>query len=106
MGPSQAKGVVIGEKRPREGPSSSPNKKGKIANSPKGNETASAPEPMKKAIKGGDMAYSKATPSSKPGKGSSPNLGTVLGPGASTTGSDSPHGQGKGREADLGSDSH
>ena len=34
-GPSQAKGVVIGEKCPMEGPSNSPSKKGKAADSPK-----------------------------------------------------------------------
>ena len=37
---------------------------------------------MKKATRGGDAAYSGATPSSKPGEGSSPNLGIVLRPGA------------------------
>ena len=36
VGPSQTKGVVIGKKRPREGLSSSPSKKEKAADSPKG----------------------------------------------------------------------
>ena len=62
VGPSQAKEVVIGEKCPREGPSNSPSKKGKAADSPKGKKNASAPEPKKKATRGGDAAYSEATP--------------------------------------------
>ena len=89
VGPFQAKGVVIGEKRPREGPSSSPSKKGKAADSPKEKKTASTPEPKKKASIGDDAVYSGATPSSKPGEGSSPNLGTVLGSGVSIMGSPS-----------------
>ena len=42
VGLSQDKGVVIGEKRPREDPSSSPSKKDKVTDNPKGKETASA----------------------------------------------------------------
>ena len=42
--PSPAKGVVISSK-------SSPSKKGKVSNSPKGKEVASAPKPKRKATK-------------------------------------------------------
>ena len=41
--PYLAKGVVIGEKHPRESPSGSPNKKGKSIDSSKRKEAASRP---------------------------------------------------------------
>ena len=81
------KGVVIGEKRSRDDPSSSPSKKGKPGDSPKRKEPAIAPEPKKKATRPDECP--RATTSSKPGEGSSPSLGTVLGPGASILGSPS-----------------
>ena len=75
------KGVVIGEKRSRDNPSSSPSKKGKPGDRPKGKEPAIAHEPSKKATMPDECP--KTTTSSNPGEGSSPSLGTVLGPAAS-----------------------
>ena len=46
-GSTQANGVVIGEKRPREDPSSLPNKKGKAVDSLKGKEAATTLEPKR-----------------------------------------------------------
>ena len=46
-------------------------------------------EPKKKATRAGNTANSGATPSSKPGEGISPILGTILGPRASIMGSPS-----------------
>ena len=66
--PSSANGVVIGEKHPRESPFSSPSKKGKANDSPKGKEAASAPEPKRKATKAGNATCSGATPFLKCGK--------------------------------------
>ena len=42
------KGVVIGKKCSRDDPSSSPSKKGKPGDSPKGKEPATTPEPRKR----------------------------------------------------------
>ena len=87
--PTPTKGVVISEKRLREGPSNSLSKKGRVVDSPKGKEVATAPEPKKKATRPGDAACSRAIPSPKLGDGSSPNPGTVLGPEAFIMGSPS-----------------
>ena len=96
--PTPAKGVVINEKRPREDLSSSLSKKGKAVDSPKGKKFATAPEPKKKATRPGDETCSRFTPSLKPEVGSSPSLGTVLGPGDSILGSLSRLGQTKARK--------
>ena len=81
--------MVVGEKRPREDPSNSPSKKGKVVDSPKGKEAAVTPEPKRKATKVGDATCSRAILFLKRGEGSSPYLGTVLGPKASIIGSPS-----------------
>ena len=69
VGPSPAKGVVIGEKCPRKGPSSSPSKKGKTIDRPKGKEVNSVPEPKRKTTKDGDATCSRAPLSQSAGKG-------------------------------------
>ncbi|GFZ19674.1 hypothetical protein Acr_28g0003790 [Actinidia rufa] len=84
-----AKGVVMGEKCPREDPASSPNKKGKAIDSSMGKDVATAPEAKKKATRLSDVACSRATSSPKPGEGTLTNLSTVLGLGASILGSPS-----------------
>ncbi|GFZ18491.1 hypothetical protein Acr_27g0002300 [Actinidia rufa] len=73
-GPTLAKGVVIGEKRPIDDHPSSPNEKGKAVDSPKGKETAPIPEARKKMTRPVD-AGSKST-SSNLGERSSPSLGS------------------------------
>ncbi|GFY95531.1 hypothetical protein Acr_10g0009160 [Actinidia rufa] len=88
-GPTLAKGVVIGEKRPREDLASSPSKKGKADDNSKGNEASQAPEAKKKVYRPGDVTCSKATPSPRPGEGTSTNLGTALGPSVPILGSPS-----------------
>ncbi|GFZ05309.1 hypothetical protein Acr_17g0008810 [Actinidia rufa] len=52
--PIPAKGVVIGEKQPRDDDPSSPSKKGKVVDSSKGKEAAPIPEPKKKTTRTGD----------------------------------------------------
>ncbi|GFY84513.1 hypothetical protein Acr_03g0012870 [Actinidia rufa] len=86
-GPTPSKGVVIGEKRPRDDHPSSPSKKGKAVDSPKGKKVAPVPEARKKTTRPAD-ASPKAS-SSKPREGNSPSLGTVLGPIAFILGSPS-----------------
>ena len=81
-----AKGVVIGEKRPVEEPPTSPSKKAKSGDDSKGKGQAPTPEPKKKS---GPAGHPGATTSSRPGEGSSPSLGTALGPRASILGSPS-----------------
>ena len=82
--PGPAKRVVIGEKRARESLASSPSKKGKVDDSSKGKGVDWELEGKKKAT-----SSSNATASSRPGEGTSANLGTVLGPTASILGSPS-----------------
>ncbi|PSS17535.1 Histone like [Actinidia chinensis var. chinensis] len=82
-GPTPTKKMVIGEKRSREDLTSSPNKKGTVDDSSKGKEASQAPEARKKAVRPGNLTFSKATPSSSPGDGTSTNLGTALGPSTS-----------------------
>ena len=77
--------VVIGEKRPMEEPPTSPSKKAKSGDDSKGKGQAPTPEPKKKS---GPAGHPGAT-SSRPGEGSSPSLGTALGPRASILGSPS-----------------
>ena len=84
-GPPPAKGVVIGEKRPVDEPPSSPSKKAKSGGDSKGKGQAPIPEPKKKS----GPAHHPVAPSSGPGEGSSPSLGTALGPRASILGSPS-----------------
>ena len=81
------KGVVIGEKRPMDEPSTSPSKKAKSRDDSKWKGHAPTPEPKKK--KSGPVDHPGATTSFRPGEGSSPSLGTVLGPRASILGSPS-----------------
>ncbi|GFZ05610.1 hypothetical protein Acr_17g0011820 [Actinidia rufa] len=80
------KGVVIGEKRPREDSITSPSNKGKVVECPKGNKVVPPPEAKKKVPKSSDAASTRASPILKPEEGTSANLGTVLGPRASILG--------------------
>ena len=88
-GPTPAKEVVIGEKCPREDPGSSPNKKGKAIDSPKGKGVAFASEAKKEATMPSNVTCSRATSSLKLKEGTSTNLGTGLGRKASILGSPS-----------------
>ena len=72
VGSSQAKGVVIGKKCPREDPSSSPNKKGKATDGPKGKKAASAPEPKKKATRATTRHTREPPLSQSPRRGARP----------------------------------
>ena len=81
-GPAPLKGIVIGEKRPAD-PPSSPSKKAKSGDD-KGKGQAPIPESKKKS-----GPVQPTAPASGPGEGSSPSLGTVLGPRASIMGSPS-----------------
>ncbi|GFZ15805.1 hypothetical protein Acr_25g0002140 [Actinidia rufa] len=83
-----AKGVVIGEKCPRdEVLDISPTKKGKFASDSKGKGTMSQPEAKKKATKSkatsNKIASKGAMPIMAPGKGTFANSGDVLGLNAS-----------------------
>ena len=82
-GPPPLKGIIIGEKRPADEPPSSPSKKAKSGDD-KGKGQAPIPESKKKSGPAHPIA-----PTSGPGEGSSPSLGTVLGPRASILGSPS-----------------
>ncbi|GFZ15786.1 hypothetical protein Acr_25g0001950 [Actinidia rufa] len=83
------KGVIIGEKWPGESITSSPSKKGKVDDGPKGKGVVIGPKGKKKATSSGKAPTPPATASPRPGEGSSANLGTVLGPTASMLGSPS-----------------
>ncbi|GFZ05113.1 hypothetical protein Acr_17g0006850 [Actinidia rufa] len=73
--PTLAKGVVIGEKRSREELTTSPSKKGKADDGSKGKKAAPVSEAKKKSALFGDVSCSRATPSPRPGDGTSTNLG-------------------------------
>ncbi|GFZ10805.1 hypothetical protein Acr_22g0002030 [Actinidia rufa] len=77
--PVPAKGVVIGEKWPRESITSSPSKKGKADDGSKGKGISAAPEAKKKTSASKTPTIPTAA-SPRPGEGSSANLGTVPGP--------------------------
>ncbi|GFY91071.1 hypothetical protein Acr_07g0012670 [Actinidia rufa] len=79
--------VVIGEKRSRESLASSPSKKGKVDDGSKGKGVDREPKGKKKATSLSKALTTPATASSHPGKGTSANLSTVLGPTASILGS-------------------
>ncbi|GFY87393.1 hypothetical protein Acr_05g0010320 [Actinidia rufa] len=87
--PVPVKGVVIGEKRARESITSSPSKKGKADDDSKGKGVDNGPEGKKKATSSSKAPATTAAASSRPGEGTSANLGTVLGPTASILGSPS-----------------
>ncbi|GFZ03432.1 hypothetical protein Acr_16g0000560 [Actinidia rufa] len=75
-----AKGLIIGEKRPRESITSLPSKKGKVDDGSKGKGVVIGPEGKKKATSSSKAPTPPAIASPRPGEGSSANLGTVLGP--------------------------
>ncbi|GFS36301.1 hypothetical protein Acr_00g0045210 [Actinidia rufa] len=88
------KGVVIGEKRPKEasitspnkkGSTTSPNKKGQTTDGSKGNKTTLPPEAKK--AKPRDATSTRVTPMLKPRDGILVNPVTMLGPRASILGS-------------------
>ena len=116
MGPSPAKGVVNGKKRLREGPSSSPIKKGKAADKPKGKEAASAPEPKRKTTKAGNATCSRAPFLGARGRKLSQSwhyprirglhYGHPLHNREDITGGNSSYGQGKCGKAKIGSDAY
>ncbi|GFZ16833.1 hypothetical protein Acr_26g0001030 [Actinidia rufa] len=87
--PAPAKGVVIGEKHAKESLASSPSKKSKVDDSSKGKGVNRELEGKKKVISSSNAPTTPATASSRPGEGTSANLGTVLGPMASILGSPS-----------------
>ncbi|GFS31549.1 hypothetical protein Acr_00g0018040 [Actinidia rufa] len=87
--PVPAKGVVIGKKRAGESITSSPSKKGKADDGLKGKGVDSRPEGKKKATSSSKAPATPTAASSRPGEGTSANLGTVLGPTASILGSTS-----------------
>ncbi|GFS29095.1 hypothetical protein Acr_00g0005340 [Actinidia rufa] len=87
--PVPAKGVVIGEKLAGESITSSPSKTGKADDSSKEKGVDSGPEGKKKATSSSKVLATLAAASSRPGEGTSANLGTVLGPTASILGSPS-----------------
>ncbi|GFS35921.1 hypothetical protein Acr_00g0042710 [Actinidia rufa] len=86
--PAPAKAVVISDKRPGESITSLLSKKGKADDGSKGKGVNIAPE-AKKKTSSSKAPTIPAAASPRPGKGSSANLGTVLGPTASILGSPS-----------------
>ncbi|GFY89054.1 hypothetical protein Acr_06g0009940 [Actinidia rufa] len=87
--PVPAKGVVIGKKQAGESITSSPSKKGKANDSSKGKGVDSGPEGKKKATSSSKASAAPIAASSRPGEGTSANLGIVPGPMPSIFGSPS-----------------
>ncbi|GFZ14653.1 hypothetical protein Acr_24g0008430 [Actinidia rufa] len=87
--PALAKGVVIGEKRAGESITSSPSKKGKADDGPKGKGVDIGPEGKKKASSSSKASATPTVVPSRPGEGTSAHLGAVPGPTPSILGSPS-----------------
>ncbi|GFY92530.1 hypothetical protein Acr_08g0009260 [Actinidia rufa] len=84
--PAPAKGIVISEKRAGESITSSPSKKAKADDGPKGKGADIGPEGKKKASSSGKTSAAPTVVPSRPGEGTSAHLGAALGPAPSILG--------------------